>query len=184
MDTQQPQPDISYPPTDAALDALLDEALTPGAPGIPPADPQLAQRVYQRTLPMLGYPRPVLARIGPRLWRVAAAAAIVAGGVLAVSLMQPSTTTPIDQVAVETTPTESQPTELASLEGVITPGNTRIDEQLDVLALQVDLASTDEAWGSDKLSTSDLIDQAVARFEIDQFNDDTALLLAEEPAFF
>jgi hypothetical protein len=83
MNTQHPQHDTDFPRTDPALDALLDEAVSAGAPA---PDPQLAERIYRQTLPMLGR-RPVLARIGPRLLRVAAAVAIVAGGVLAVSML-------------------------------------------------------------------------------------------------
>ncbi len=184
MNTQQPQHDTDSPKTDPALDALLDQAVTTGTP---PADPDLTERIYNQTLPMLGH-RPVLARIGPTLLRVAAAVAIIAGGLIAVTLLnqqqtpQQSVVAIPDDVVEEPAP-ELVP-ELAAIDIAIEPGNTLIDEQLDVLALRVDLVSTDGAWGDDGLSTSDLIDRAVARFEIDQFNDDATLLLADEPALF
>ena len=73
MDTHQPQHDTDYPKTDPAFDALLDEAVSAGTP---PVDPDLAKRIYDQTTPMLNQ-RPVLARIGPNLLRIAAAAAIV-----------------------------------------------------------------------------------------------------------
>jgi hypothetical protein len=192
METQKQQHDTDYPPTDPALDALLDEALSTGTP---PADPDLAERIYRETLPMLGR-RPVLARIGPTLLRVAAAVAIITGGLIAVTLMnQPPPTqqkfadapdAPVAPVAPVTPDdmVETLAPELAAIDSAIEPGNTLIDEQLDVLALRVDLASTEDAWGPDDLSTNDRIDQAVAYFEINRFSDDMTLLLTDGPELF
>ena len=183
MVTQNTKPDTDFPPTDPVFDALLDEALSTGTPA---ADPQLTERICQQTLPMLGK-RPVLARIGPTLLRVAAAVAVIAGGVFAVSLLnQESTDTP--EVIVQTdppaVPDERYDARLVQLADALEPGNTLIDEQLDVLALRVDLASAESDWGADGLSTDDLIDRAVVRFEIDQFSEDTALFLSDEPTLF
>lgn len=192
MDTQKSQLDTDSFETDPKLDALLDEALSPGTPGIPAADPRLAEKVYERTRPMLGQ-RPVLAKIGPTLWRIAALVAIVVGGAWAVSQLnqtQPANNgTQIAATDTTNTTTAAKPEKttvsgLAAIDTTIEPGNTRIDEQLDVLALRVDMVSDENTWGSDNLSTNDMIDQAVACFEIDQFNDDTAISLSEEPAFF
>lgn len=182
MDTQQPQHDTDYPKTDTALDALLDEAVTSGTP---PVDPDLAERIYNQTLPMLGQ-RTVLARIGPTLLRAAAAVAIIAGGLIAVTLMNQQDVAEPPMVVVPEESIETPVPEFAAIEIeiVIEPGNTLIDEQMDVLALRVDLASTDDTWGDDGLNTNDQINLAVARFEIDRFNEDTAILFADEPALF
>ena len=103
---------------------------------------------------------------------------------LAVTLMNQKPTAEQPIVVAPDDAVEQLVPELAAINIAIDPGNTLIDEQLDVLALRVDLASTEDTWGDDGLSTSDRIDRAVARFEIDQFNDDATPLLADEPALF
>lgn len=180
MDTQQPQHDTDFPKTDPALDALLDEAVSAGTP---PVDPGLADRIYHQTLPMLGR-RPVLARIGPTLLRVAAAIAIIAGGLIAVTMMSPQQPTEPTLVVVPDESVETIAPELAAIDSAIEPGNTVIDEQMDLLALRVDLVSNEDTWGDDSLSPSDRLERAVVRFEIDQFNDDTTLLWVDEPTLF
>lgn len=184
MDTKHPHHDTDFPRTDPALDVLLDEAVSADTP---PHDPDLAGRIYQRTLPMLGQ-RPVLARIGPTLLRVAAAVAIVVGGVFALTMMNQQPTQPAQPdhvaVAVPDDLAEQLGPELQAIANAIEPGNTRIDEQLDVLALRVDWVSTEGAWGAADQSTSGLIDQAVVRFEMDRFSDDSALYWADGQTLF
>jgi hypothetical protein len=74
--------------------------------------------------------------------------------------------------------------EIKAIANAVEPGNTRIDEQLDVLALRVDLARAEGAWGAAGQSTNDLIDQAVVRFEMDQLSDDSSLYFADEQMLF
>ena len=50
--------------------------------------------------------------------------------------------------------------------------------------LRVELASNENAWGDESLSTNDRMDRAAVRFKIDQFNDDTTLALMDEPELF
>ncbi len=184
MDTKHTQHDTDYPTPDPALDALLDRAVTAGTPA---PDPDLAGRIYQHTLPMLAH-RPVLARIGPALLRIAAAVAIVAGGVFALTRMnQPANTPSLPEqtlvVAPDDTVDQLVP-EIRAIASAVEPGNTRIDEQLDVLALRVDWASTEGTWGAADQSTDDLIDQAVVRFEMDQLGEPSALYLADTRLMF
>lgn len=178
MDTRQEQHDTKLPPTDPALDALLDEALSHGSPPANPVPPELAERIIAKTLPMLGT-RPVLARIGPTSLRVAAVVAIVAGaGIVAVMLnTQPTQTTKNDDLVLIGL-------QLKELELAIEPGNTLIDEQLDVLALRVDMVSTEDAWGAADQDTNAKLGEAVARFEFDRFSDDAMLLLADGSTLF
>lgn len=181
MDTRQEQLDTKLPPTDPALDALLDEALSYGSPPANPAPgvpPELAERIIAKTLPMLKA-QPVLARISPTLLRVAAAVTIVAGaGIVAVMWnTQPTQTTEIDTLVKISS-------QLKELDLAIEPGNTLIDEQLDVLALRVDLVSTEDVWGAADQDTNAKLGEAVARFEFDRFSDDAMLLLADGSTLF
>jgi hypothetical protein len=181
MDTRQAQHDTTHPPTDPALDALLDEALSQGtspAGPVPAADPDLAERIIAKTLPMLGA-RPVLARIGPTLLRVAAVVAVVVGaGIVAMMLNTQTTQTDgSDDVALIGS-------QLREIDRAIEPGNTLIDEQLDVLALRVDLLSSDDAWGPADQDTNARLGEAVARFEFDRFSDDAMLLLDDGSTLF
>lgn len=184
METKQPQHDTEFPTPDPALDALLDRAVEAGTPA---PGPDLAGRIYEHTLPMLAR-RPVLARIGPTLLRIAAAVAIVAGGAYALTMMSQPATTPsptdtVVAVAPDDTVDQIVP-DIQAIADAVEPGNTRIDEQLDVLALRVDWASTEGAWGAAGRDTGDLIDQAVVRFEMDRFGDDTVLYLADTQLVF
>ena len=63
-------------------------------------------------------------------------------------------------------------------------GNTLIDEQLDVLALRVELASAEDAWGASGTDTNSLIEQAVADLEVERFGDDTFFLWADTSTLF
>lgn len=184
METKHTQHDSDLPMPDPALDALLDEAVRIGTPA---PDPELAGRIYQHTLPMLAQ-RPVLARIGPTLLRIAAAVAVVAGGVFALNMMNRSAnTTPQPGTSVAVVPDDAVDQlvpQIRAIAGAVEPGNTRIDEQLDVLALRVDWASTEGAWGAADQSTDDLIDQAVVRFEMDQLSEGSALYLADSQLMF
>ncbi len=176
MNTPQEQYDSNHPQTDPELDALLDDALSTFTP---PADPDLAQRIIEQTLPMLGK-RPVLARIGPTMLRVAAAIAIVVGAGVVATLMTGNQDPPVgagDTIA-------QIGTELQAIESAIEPGNTLIDEQLDVLALRVELVSTEDAWSAAGMDTNSLMDQAITGFEVERFSDDAMFLWAEEAALF
>jgi hypothetical protein len=184
MDTKHTQYDTEFPTPDPALDALLDQAMQAGTPA---SDPELAERIYRHTLPMLT-PQPVLARIGPTLLRIAAAVAIVAGGAFVLTMMNKPAVTPSQPdttvaVAPDNTVDQLVP-DIQAIASAVEPGNTRIDEQLDVLALRVDWASTESAWGAADQSTSDLIDQAVVRFEMDQLSEESALYSADAMLMF
>lgn len=184
METKHTQHDTDFPQPDPALDALLDQAVRAGTPA---PDPDLAGRIYQHTLPMLAQ-RPVLARIGPTLLRIAAAVAIVAGGVFALNMMNQQTVQPaqpVEAVAVATDDTVDQLVpDIRAIANAVEPGNTRIDEQLDVLALRVDWASAESAWGEADQTTNDLIDQAVVRFEMDQLSEESALYPVDSQLMF
>ncbi len=176
MDTPQEQHDAHTIQTDSELDALLDEALDQATP---PASPDLAQRIIDQTLPMLGG-RPVLARIGPTALRIAAAAAIVVGAGVATMVMTRNQAPPTDTgYAIEQIESE-----LKAIDQAIEPGNTLIDEQLDMLSLRVELVSTEDAWSEAGTDTSTLIDQAVTGFEVDQLSDDTAFIWTDGTAMF
>ena len=184
MDTKHTQHDTEFPAPDPALDALLDQAMQAGTPA---PDPELVDHIYRQTLLMLA-PRPVLARIGPTLLRIAAAVAIVAGGAFVLTMMNQPATTPSQNnttiaVAPDNTVDQLVP-DIRAIASAVEPGNTRIDEQLDVLALRVDWASTEGAWGAADQSTNDLIDQAVVRFEMDQLSEESALYSADAMLMF
>ena len=176
MDTPQEQHDTNLQKTDPQLDAMLDKAVSAGTP---PASADLTQRIIDQTLPMLGQ-RPVLARIGPTLLRIAAAVAIVVGAGVATMMLMNNSTTPTD-------PSNDLVTigsELQAIERAIEPGNTLIDEQLDVLSLRVELASAEGTWSDVDRDTNSLMDQAVTAYEVDQFSDDMMFLFADGSVLF
>ena len=174
-------PHDQSPQTDPKLDALLDKAV---AAGSPPASPDLAQRIIDQTQPILAQ-RPVLARIGPTLLRVAAGVAIVAGASIAAITLTNDQPTPIDNDNTPLALFESDLQDIErNIEQAIEPGNTHIDQQMDVLSLRVELASSEDAWGAVDQDTNSLMDQAVTRYEVDQFNDDTMYLWADSSALF
>jgi len=179
MDTPPTQHDTPTPPTDPALDALLDRAVADATPA-PSAD--LADRIYRETQPMLGRREPVLARIGPTLLRAAAAVAILAGGLWAVILTR-TPVTPGD-LAVAPPDVETIATEFAALDNPADRGNTAIDQQLEVLALRLDLVVADNGWGHDEVSTNALIERAVSNYEIDRFADDATMAMADDTTWF
>lgn len=179
MDTQQPQHDLDDPPTDPAFDALLDQAVAHGSPA---ADPDLTERIFHQTQPLLTEQRPVLMRIGPSLFRAAAAIALVAG-CLALFHLNTPTDSPT-HLANHAEPVDTLSTGLAELDQAMEPGNTVIEQQLDVLALRISLASTDDAWGDEEGTTDERIDRAVAEFDFDRFSDDVAFALADETSWF
>ncbi len=176
MDTPQEQHDTHLQKTDPQLDALLDKAVSASTP---PARADLTQRIIDQTLPMLSQ-RPVLARIGPTLLRIAAAVAIVVGAGVATMMWTNNQTSPTDPnngfVKIGS--------DLQAIERAIEPGNTLIDEQLDVLSLRVELASAEGTWSDIDRDTNSLMDQAVTAYEVDQFSDDMMFLLADESALF
>ncbi len=179
MDTPKEQYDSNgtdLTQTDPQLDALLDEVLSTGMSA---ADPDLAQRIVEQTLPMLGQ-RPVLARIGPTMLRVAAVVAIVAGAGVVAVVMTHNQAPPIetDEFFAQIGP------ELQALDRAIEPGNTLIDEQIDRFALRVELVSTEDAWDAAGQDTNSLIGQAVAGLEVQRFSDDTLFLWSDGSALF
>jgi hypothetical protein len=176
MDTPQEHNDMDTPKTDPELDALLDEALSVGTP---PAHPDLAQRIIKQTFPLLGQ-RSVLARIGPTVLRVAAAVAIVVGAAVAATIMS-TNKTPVEDAPGAFAQIESG---LQDINDSVELGNTLIDEQLDVLALRVELASADDTWGTSGTDTNSLIEQAVTDLEVERFGDDTLFLLADTSTLF
>jgi len=190
MDTN-PEPQNPNPPSaDPVLDALLDKAVSHDAP---PMDPSLSDRIVAQTLPMLPRKGNVLARIGPQrvpaLWRVAAMVAIVAGAGTAVVMMnQGRGTAPNQNQTLAINPSEALfaaiESGLEQIDQAVEQGNTRIDEQLDVLALRVDLASAENIWGAPGQSTNERIDDAVMGFEFDLFSADAMLLLDDNSALF
>jgi hypothetical protein len=176
MDTHQEQHGANHQQTDPQLDALLDKAVSAG---IPPADPELAKRIIDHTLPLLGH-RPVIARIGPTLLRIAAAVVIVVGAGVAAMMLTNNQSIQID-------PSDDLVqigSDLQDIERAVDPGNTRIDEQLDVLSLRVELANAEGAWRDIDMDTNSLMDQTVTEYEIDQFSDDMMFIWADGSVLF
>lgn len=190
MDPNQEPHNTDRPPVDPALDALLDKAVSQGSPKM---DPDLARRIVAQTLPMLPGRGGVLARIGPRtvlLMRVAAVVAIIAGAWFAVEVMNqdPGTVSSPDQTLASNDRIAELFAEigpgLEEIDRAVEQGNTRIDEQLDVLALRVDLASAEDVWGTPGQDTSERLSDAVAGFEFDLFSADAMLLMDDSSALF
>lgn len=193
MDTNQTSNDLNHPPTDPALDALLDQAVSHGAP---PMDPKLSRRIVAQTLPMLPRRGGVLARItsgivpggAPTLMRVAAAVAIIVGAWVAVTVMNQDRGTVPQQPLAVNNQSEDQfaaiELELEQIDRAVEQGNTRIDEQMDVLALRIDLASAEGVWGTPGQDTSERLSDAVTGFEFDLFSADAMLLMDDGSALF
>ncbi len=177
-DPKQPEPS-----SDPNLDALLNQALQTGAPA--PA-PDLADRIYRKTRPMLRQPT-VLARTGPTLLRVAAVIALIVGGTIVLTLIQqPDTATNL----VENTDqpdsydfTAIEP-DLEAIAQAMNSAGTPIDQQLDVLSLRVDWVSVEDPWDGLDRGTDELIDEAVVRFEMDLLADSSAYFITDEQAVF
>lgn len=130
---------------DPRLNALLDEALAPASP-----PEELADRIVAASLPHLRQARPsTLARIGPVTAVLATAAALaIAAGVWFASPAN--------------APSQAQPTlaslsaELDALARAEREGSAPIDQQIEMLALQVDLTRSDRFWpGDDALDDID-----------------------------
>jgi len=197
MDTNQEPHESNFPPTDPALDALLDKAVSHGSPKM---DPGLADRIVAHTLPMLpregGTPANeggVLARIGPfsvpAMMRIAAVVAVVAGAWIAVSVMnQDIGISPGEAPTLAVNPSDALFAEivpgLKEIDLAVEQGNTRIDEQLDVLGLRIDLASSEDVWGAADQDTNERIGDAITGFEFDQFSADAMLLMDDGSAYF
>jgi hypothetical protein len=189
MDTNQTSNDLNHPPTDPALDALLDQAVSHEAP---PMDPKLSRRIVAQTLPMLPHRGGVLARIVPggvpTLMRVAAAVAIIVGAWVAVVVMNQDRGTVPQQPPVANSQSEAQfaaiESELEQIDRAVEQGNTLIDEQMDVLALRIDLASAESIWGAPGQDTGERLSDAVTGFEFDLFSADAMLLMDESSALF
>jgi hypothetical protein len=190
MDTNQTSNDLNHPPTDPALDALLDQAVSHEAP---PMDPKLSRRIVAQTLPMLPRTGGVLARIGPgvipTLMRVAAAVAIIVGAWVAVAVMnQGGRTEPQQNLAVVDNQNEDQfaaiESGLEQIDRAVEQGNTLIDDQMDVLTLRVDLASAESVWGTPGQDISERLSDAVTGFEFDLFSADAMLLMDNGSALF
>ncbi len=180
MTTHHEQNNLESPQTDPHLDALLDRAVSAGSPPAPPASPDLTQRILDQTTPMLDK-GPVVAKIGPSLMRIAAAAAIVIGAGLGAYVLTDDASTgisnPDGRIAI------LDPSDLPA-DVAIETGNTQIDEQLDVLSLRVELVSAEAMWSSVDTDTNSLMDQAVTGYELDQFSQDVTYLWADESALF
>ncbi len=161
--------------TDPQLDALLDRAVSAGSP---PADPDLTRRILDQTLPMLGQ-QPVIAKIGPMPLRIAAAVAIIIGAGVAAALLTEGESALIERDNIVNNDPGPLPADVA-----IETGNTKFDEQLDVLSLRVELVSTEEMWSSIDTDTNSLMDQAVTGYELDQFSEDAVYLWADGSTLF
>lgn len=179
MDTTQPQHDLHHPPTDPAFDALLDQAVAYGAPA--PSN-NLADRIYHETRPMLTAQRPVLARIGPSLLRAAAAIALVVGSLTALHLNTRTETT--NQLARNDRAIESIKSDLIELNQALKADNSPINQQLDVLALRINLASADDTWDDHNSTTDERIDRAVDELAFDRYSDDTTYAFADNASWF
>lgn len=152
------QPELSVDPW---WDALLDEALAP-----PPAPAGLADRIVQATQPHLAQPArsAVVARIGWRAWGLAAAAAVLLlAGLLAPWVMQqpPASSVPAPASAVHAQanliPLDQ---ELRRLASVSYSDLTPLDEQIEWLSVQMDLAQAESVWPTDPMA------EAVAEAEL------------------
>lgn len=147
---------------DPELDAMLDEALSPPQP---PAG--LTDRLLTATRPQLGR-RSVVARIGPRLaggrawrgWSIAAMVLIVVGAGVWMSLMRK-----VSGITLEDGLDEVAAADVTR--------DTLIDHQLDLLALQVDLARADAVWLSTEEET---FEEAIEQYELESFATDVLLL--------
>jgi hypothetical protein len=154
MTSPHSQPE--YQP-DPQLQSLLDELLCP-----PGDTAHLEASILTATRKRLGRPT-VLARIHPALWACAAAIVLALGLALWVSLLPaPSQTSPIIVADLGT--------QLAQVAAADEPRLTPLDEQLDLLALQVELAASRPMWANG----SDNLDDVVMQYELDNLATESA----------
>lgn len=157
-------------PINEKMDRLLDEAL---APPTPPAD--LPDRIIAETTPMLRRLEPaVIGRIGFPYWRVAAAAVVLLAGIGAAIVMSLNPSTP-QQATPQPTPTAdaidwTQLEQFAQADQNAAP--TNIDQQIDLLMLQVELASMQMEWSTGQ----ETFDDALIQYELEQLAGDDVLL--------
>ena len=140
-------------PSDPQLDAFLDEVLKPAEPA---AD--LAARIVAATSPQLRQRSEaedvsVLARISPSQWRVAAAVAFaVLAGAWAVWVTQPTeSVTPSSNGTLAAVSSE-----LSALAAADQPDPAMIDQQIEALAMQVELTQAGEFWSQDSVEDAAL----------------------------
>lgn len=137
-------------PSDALLDALLDEALAP-----PKAPGDLAQRIFQRTQPALrSRGRGVLARLGPRPVRWAAAAVILLAWTGAWMVAGQIAKNAYSEAAID-----QHLDRLAQYAG---PSDT-IDQELNMLADRIELAVSEPAGSWEATHRS--LESAISEWE-------------------
>lgn len=140
-------------PSDPQLDALLDEVLKPADPA---AD--LATRITAATLPKLKQRGQVehvgvLAKLSPSHWRMAAAVAFaVLAGVWAVWVTQP---TGVVEPGSNGTLAAVR-SELSELAAADQPDPAVIDQQIEALAMQVELTQAGGLWSQDAVEEAAL----------------------------
>ena len=161
-------------PTDARLDALLDEALAPG-----PAPAGLNERIVAATADRLadGGPHaghPVLGRIGGGFaWRSVAAVLLlggVVGGLFVVN--RGSDPVPSGQAHVNVVDTTQDVYQgLDQLADAALHGEA-IDDEIALLSMQVSATDLPGVWAQDAL---DSLDTAIAFEEFDELHDELEL---------
>lgn len=182
----EPVRDDAAPPApqDAALEALLDEALAPQ-----PMPQQLAERILARTAPLLPREQPVLATIvqARPFWMSRgawAAAAVLLFGVtfgLMMSLTQPDAQ-PGGPSMVDQRPAGVYPNgelamalladDLALLAWADQPLVDDLDHRIELLALHVDMLHARSDWSNAQASLED----ALLYHELDQLAHDDLYL--------
>lgn len=149
--------------SDPHVDALLDEVLGPDAtPGSVPGD--LADRIVAQTVDRLpGRQRGVIARIGPHRIRAVAAALIVAASIgivlTGLSIFQESSSN-IRQDGYITLQKEF-------VKALETPPTHRLDQEIELLAMQIDQFGSAYDGNGDSWSLEDEIDEYEVQFGSD-----------------
>lgn len=154
--TDHTRPD--KPLAESQLDKLLNEALRPAQP-----PPDLIQRILDQTEPKLR-PRPVLVRIGPQTLAIAAVLCIGLGAGLVIQ--QWPTERAIELHALLLSEAELE-TILEQLETASTQIPEPIDDQIELLAMHVELAWSDTAWDGPE----DALKNTILQYDLDNLAD-------------
>lgn len=138
---------------DPKLESLLDAALAVA----PPAE--LADRIVAATQPLVSAAGPtVLARIGSTVMGLAAVLALAVGAAAWLAMMDQ----PLEP-GVES--------RLAELEVIDAGRDADIDEQITLLALQIDLAERDDWWAP----ADEGLDRATLQYQLEALSSDPAI---------
>ena len=158
--TDHTRPDKPF--AESQLDKLLNEALRPVQP-----PPDLIQRILDQAEPKIR-PRPVLARIGPQSLAIAAVLCIGLG--VGLVIQQWPTERAIEPHALLLSEGELE-TILEQLETASTQIPEPIDDQIELLAMRVELAWSDTAWDG----PDDAFKHTVLQYDIENLADEMDL---------